>query len=169
MCVRTRFVLLFALIGVQFPQSGFSADLRKWVAAPCSLAYVTPETDDIAIAFHCVPDSKELAVSFGFEPHFVKAGDPITFDLFSEAGSVTLEGKGERLLLDDIFLVEARTTRKTELLKIITEGQTLSILVEDGHIEFPLAGVTEVVTQVSGLFTECTKRRRPPGEVPPPE
>jgi hypothetical protein len=128
---------------------------RQWIGMGgpegASLIYGTPESDDIVVAFACERASQEIVVSFTFEPVGASDGVQLDMELSSEAGSVVLNASGHRLLLDDSFVLEA-TVAPDELREILTEGETLTVMVQDGAEELPLAGATD---EVAALFEAC--------------
>lgn len=129
---------------------------RQWIgsAGPdgAALLYGTPQSDDIVIGFWCERATGDLVVSFRFEPVGAADGMEIDMELFSEGGAVVLLATGERMLLDDAFVLEARTDLNRALRRIISEGETLSVMVQDGAEEIPLAGAAE---EAAALFEAC--------------
>jgi hypothetical protein len=153
--MRLTIVAVVALLG----SAGIGAsaqEVRQWIgiAGPngASLLYGTPQSDDIVVGFWCERATDELVVSFRFEPVGAADGMEIDMELSSEAGSVVLPATGERMLLDDAFVLEARTELDPVLRRIISEGVTLSIMVQDGVEEIPLAGAAE---EAAALFEAC--------------
>jgi hypothetical protein len=145
-------VALLAAAGIEVnAQEG-----RQWIgiAGPdgASLLYGTPQSDDIVIGFRCERATDELVVSFRFEPVGAADGMEIDMELFSEGSAVVLPATGERMLLDDAFVLEARTELDPALRRIITEGETLSVMVQDGVEEIPLDGAAE---EAAALFEAC--------------
>jgi hypothetical protein len=130
---------------------------RSWItstdAKGTTLSYATPETDDGLIAFRCTRVTKQLTVVVAMEPMGAKDGMRIGVDLIAEGvGNVLLQAVGRRLQLDDTFIVEAKTTLGPALRRILTEGQTLSIMVQDGTEEIPLSGAAK---GVAALIEAC--------------
>lgn len=116
------------------------------------LSYAMPQTDWGVISFHCGRATRKLSVSYVFEP--VDAEDGMTFDmeLMSEGGQVVLHAVGERFLLDDAYILTAKTNLSPELHAVLFEGQTLTIMVQDGVDEIPLDGI---ITAAGDLIEAC--------------
>jgi hypothetical protein len=125
---------------------------RSWIAwsdeKVARLAYGTPESDDMVVGFICTRATRQLTVAFAHEPVGARDGMRIGMELFSEGGRVTLEATGERLQLDDIFLLEAKTTLTPALRGVLTKGRTLSVTVQDGVDEIPLQGAAEAAADL---------------------
>ncbi len=129
---------------------------RQWIGAAsaegASLIYGTPQSDDVVLRFACDPATKELTAAFGFEPVGAADGMELDLELSSQGGSLVLHATGQRMLMDDSFVLEAKAPFDPALRDIITEGETLFVMAEDGVEEIPLAGAAE---QAAAFFQEC--------------
>ncbi|TWT13613.1 hypothetical protein [Reyranella sp. CPCC 100927] len=133
-----------------------SADERQWIGTAnvgsVVLAYGTPDSDDMAISFSCDPATKALTVSVIVEPADAKDGMRVDVVLASESGQVVLNATGERLAMDDSFMLHATTRLDPSLRRILTEGRTLTIRVPGSTDRIPLAGARE---QAQKLIDAC--------------
>ena len=112
---------------------------RQWIAQSgpetASLIYGTPASDDALFSITCNVTDKTITVWFKFEPAYGKNPKTEPIEIFSEGGSVALTGEGSRSQLDDAFSLQAVTPLTPELEKVLTESQTLSLMIEDGAEE----------------------------------
>lgn len=150
----TSIALAGLLAAAAVPVSG--QERRQWIAGEgpegASLIYGTPQSDDVLLRFSCDAATKELTVAFAFEPLGAAEGMQIDMELFSEGGTAVLNATGHRMLLDDGFVLEATTRLEPELRQILTEGDTLSIMVQDGVEEIPLTGAAK---DAAALLEQC--------------
>lgn len=155
--------LLVALVALAPVAEAQAEAGRRWTGGGDAesgwLAYGTPETDDLVVHFSCERAMRRLLVTYLFEPVVAEDGGRVFLEIFSvgvgEDGAsviLPLEATGHRLLLDDAFLLEARTAWNPALRRLIVEGRELSIMVEDGVEELPLEGAAE---QAAELFRAC--------------
>jgi len=150
----TVIALAGLLAAAAVPVSGQEG--RQWIASQspegASLIYGTPQSDDVLLRFSCDATTKELTVAFAFEPVGAMDGMQLDMELFSDGGGLVLNATGERMLMDDAFVLEAKTSLEPELRQILTQGETLSIMVQDGVEEIPLAGAAK---DAAALFEQC--------------
>lgn len=129
---------------------------RSWSAVAdadgSALVYGTPGTDDVVIRLSCARATREITVGFRHEPVGAKDGMRIGMELFSEGGNLVLDATGHRLLLDDIFVLEAKTAWNPALRRLLADGRTLSVMVQDGVAEIPLAGAKD---GIAALIEAC--------------
>src|SRR5262245_28826263 len=155
--MRPSVVLLTSALAVSLALEAAAEQHRRWLAANgaegSALGYGTPETDDVLISFACPRATRQIVVTFAHEPVGARDGMRIGMELFSEGGRVMLDATGERdQLLDDNFLLRAKTTLNPALRRILTEGRTLSVMVQDGVEEIPLEGAAEAA---AALIEAC--------------
>jgi len=152
--MRLGTVLLISALTVS-PALGADTG-RSWIAWSdknvTRLIYGTPESEDAVISFTCTRATRQLTVVFGHEPVGAKEGMRIGMELFSEGGRVTLDAAGHRVQPYDIFFLEAKTTLSPALRRILTEGKTLSVMVQDGVEEIPLQGAAK---SAAALIEAC--------------
>jgi len=133
-----------------------SADERQWIGTAnvgsVVLAYGTPDSDDVAISFSCDQTTKALTVSVILEPADAKDGMRVDVMLASESGQIVLNATGQRLAMDDSFMLQATTRLDPSLRRILTEGRTLSIRASGSTDTIPLAGARE---QAQKLIDAC--------------
>jgi len=146
---------------------GPAAEGRVWIGTAVGLLYGTPDSDDLLLGFACFEegDGPVLAVALAHEPVFLADGEAATLELRSAGGALALAGEGMRLLLDDLFLIEARLVEPearreagAALAALLTAGGTLSVLVEDGEVELPLDGLAAALEEAPGpaaVFAGC--------------
>jgi len=154
--MRTSVLLLASALTILPALEAAAQDGRRWIALgseqSSALVYGTPDSDDLVISFACMPATRQVKVAFTHEPVGAKDGMRIGMELFSEGGRLMLDATGERLQLDDIFVLEAKTTLSPALRRLLTEGRTLSVMVQDGVEEIPLDGAAEAA---AGLIAAC--------------
>jgi hypothetical protein len=145
--VRSSVVFLASALAVAPAPAAGAERGRDWLAFGSAeksvLVYGTPETDDVVISFSCTRATREVTVAFTHEPVGAKDGLRIGMELFSEGGRMMLDATGQRVEFDDTFVLEAKTTLSPVLRHILTDGQTLSVMVQDGVEEIPLQGAAK--------------------------
>lgn len=117
-----------------------------------ALIYGLPETSFAPIAFYCDAESGELTVSFEFEPIDATDGVEVTVLLRAADIEVPIQTTGQRLDMDDLFILEGRTVLDDRLIGLINSQGTLQMTIEDGAEEYPLDGAREAA---SGLIETC--------------
>jgi len=149
------------------PGPAAAAEGRVWIGTAVGLLYGTPDSDDLLLGVACFEegDGPVLAVALAHEPVFLADGEAATLEMHSAGGALALPGEGMRLLLDDLFLIEARVVepearRETgaALAALLTAGGTLSVLVEDGEVALPLDGLAAALEEAPGpaaVFAGC--------------
>ncbi len=151
--MRLNGVLLASALAVSLAlEAGAQDDRRRWIALgtpeASSLVYGTPESDDLVVSFACKRATRQILVGFIHEPVGARDGMRIGIELSSEGGRVGLDATGERLPMDDRFLLLASTTLSPALRRILTEGKTLSVTVQDGAEEIPLRGAADAAADL---------------------
>jgi hypothetical protein len=155
--MRPGGALLAAALAVSLALEAAADDgRRRWIAVSgpqvSSLMYGTPDSDDVHIGFTCRRATRQITVAFAHEPVGAKDGMRLGIELWSEGGRVMLDAAGRRMQLDDLFVLEATTTLSPALRRILTEGKTLSVMVQDGVEEIPLEGAARAA---AGLMEAC--------------
>lgn len=134
------------------------AQEREWVTvesdAGVEMMYGTPESDDIMFAVRCDAKSKDIFIGFAHEPIGVRSGSAIDLTLFSEAGETVVPSKASYLDTMDIWLIETTPIDAEKLRPIVIDGTVLSVMVQDGSEEIPLAGTAD---DFKSLFKACAK------------
>ncbi len=150
-------VLLASALAVAPALATAAEQGRSWMAVGSPerfvMSYATPQTDDGVLSLSCTRATKEIGIAFVHEPVGAKDGMRISIDLISEGGNVLLQAEGHRLLLDDVFVLEARTPLTPALQRVLTQGLTLTLMVQDGSAEVPLEGAGKAM---AALIEACT-------------
>ena len=144
-------VLPAALIALAMAAAVAAAQEPEWIGSRdddgASLLYGGPESGWIVIGFRCEEAGREVTVSFEHEP--ADAKDGAEFDIvLSAAGlppgsDVVVRATGERLEMDDLFVLTGITPFSGGLRRIVTEGETLSVKVGDAVQDISLDGARE--------------------------
>lgn len=158
-------VYLFVLCASLASQALAQSDDYKWIGQKtedgASLPYAIPESDAVTIGFYCNTKTRRVTLSFEHEPINPKNGVKVNINLDLLGGgdtkSVTVPTTGQRLELDDKFVLEGETALSADLQRILTSEGTLVILVEDGTMEIPLAGAK---AEARHLIAACAARRK---------
>lgn len=134
--------------------SGASAEGRRWIADGDSeiarLIYGTPESDDMVLSLTCEKETKTFWLWFAANPAPANPADKMPITLSTEAGQVQLTADGTRSDMDDSFSLEVKTEMTPEIAKLLTEGKTVSVKVEERKTDLPfddaaLGAVSDVV------------------------
>jgi hypothetical protein len=146
-------MLLAVAVAASLAQAAGAQDgQRRWIALGSpersALVYGTPDSDDLVIGFACLHATRQIAVAFTHEPLGAKDGMRVGIELSSESTHIALDATGQRLALDDIFLLEAKTTLSPALRRILTKGRTLTVMVQDGVEEIPLQGAAKAAADL---------------------
>lgn len=154
--------LLSALFVLGFYSSSpvNAASDYKWIGQitedGASLSYAIPNSDAIRLDFHCDRKTRMVIVNFEHEPKTAKDGMQFTVRLSVRGRdpgvSLDIPMKGERLGLDDKFVLQGETRMSQQLRRILSEGGTLLVAVDDRTGEIPLKGVAQAARQ---LFASC--------------
>jgi hypothetical protein len=114
------------------------------------LAWEKPDTDDQPFALACNATTRHLRVSYLHKPDR-QSGD-VPLELSAEGGRVQLTMRGERVELNDMFVLSSETRLTPELARVLTQGRTLTLRVRGRAINIPLAGSAE---GVAALMRQC--------------
>lgn len=137
--------ILPSALAVAVPNPVLGSEDRQWMAvetrARPAILYGTPNSNDVVVEFACPEGTGMVEMTLAYEPIMVGEGAPITLEIAVDNGhNIVLQGTGERLLIDDTFLITARTPLVQQLQYVFTEQEVLSIVVEDGTIDIPIEG-----------------------------
>jgi hypothetical protein len=153
--MRARVPLALAILLVAAVALAGAQD-RQWISQSspdgAEVMYGTPDSDDILFAVRCDAAAKEVFVGFAHQPIGVAPGGAIDLTVFSEAGEVVLAATVSYFDAADIYLIETGNVASDDLRKVLTQGRTLSVMVEDGAEEIPLEGSAEGFGK---LFSAC--------------
>lgn len=137
-----------------------AADDYRWIGQitedGAALRYGIPESDAIKIDFHCDRATKKIAVSYEHEPKDAKDGMRLALRLSVKGrgatDSVAVAVTGERLALDDKFVLQGEIRTSPPLRRILAAEGVL--LVEAGGLaeEIPLKGAARAARQ---LLASC--------------
>lgn len=154
--------LALALLLVAF--SGVSCTVMaseyKWIGQitedGAALSYAIPQSDAIKIDFHCDRKTRKIVVNFEREPQAAKDGMRLTIRLSlrgrDAAGSVDIAATGQRLELDDKFLLQGETRMSPQLRLILSSDGVLVVTAGSRSEEIPLKGAAQAARQ---LFGSC--------------
>lgn len=137
-----------------------AADDYRWIGQitedGAALRYGIPESDAIKIDFHCDRATKKIVVSYENEPKDAKDGMRLTLRLSIKgrgpADGVAVAVTGERLALDDKFVLQGEIRMSPQLRRILAAEGVL--LAEAGGLaeEIPLKGAGRAARQ---LLASC--------------
>jgi hypothetical protein len=118
------------------------AGARLWIAHSdqdiVSLAYGLPESDDVPLSFVCDRATKTVTIVYQVEPSAKPDPEALPMELSGGGAKVTLNGKGGRAQLDDLYILEASTPATPELGQVFAQPGTLSVRVDGKAAEFPI-------------------------------
>lgn len=161
--------LLLSVATLSLAHSAFAASEYKWIGQitedGAALSYAIPESDAIKFDFHCDRKTKKIVVNFEHEPKAVKDGMQLTVQLSvrgRDTGiAVEIPMKGQRLELDDKFLLQGETRMSPQLRRVLSESGTLLVTVNSRDEEIPLKGVAQAAKPLnSGLSLANAVYRR---------
>jgi len=137
-----------------------AADDYRWIGQitedGAALRYGIPDSDAIKIDFHCDRATKKIAVSYEHEPKDAKDGMRLTLRLSARgrgpADGIAFAVSGERLALDDKFVLQGEIRMSPQLRRILAADGVLRV--EAGGLveEIPLPGAGRAARQ---LFATC--------------
>jgi hypothetical protein len=153
-----RVMLLLATPGLT--SSLATASDYKWIGQitedGTALSYAIPESDAIKLDFHCDRKTKIIIVNYEHEPKVASDGIRHTISLSLKGGGtgtgVNIPAIGQRLELDDKFLLQGETRMSPQLRRLLVEGGDLLISVDGRSEEIPLKGVAQAARQ---LLASC--------------
>lgn len=148
----------FATFLFVFASSGLAAQEYKWIGQitedGAALSYAISESDGIKLDFHCDRKTKLIVVNYEHEPRNARDGMrlPLRLSLKARDASVTIPATGQRLELDDRFVLQGETRMNPQLRRIFAEVGSLLVSVEGSDEEIPLNGVARAARQ---LLASC--------------
>lgn len=150
--VLLRVVALFCLVATTAPAEENLGWHFVTAEQGGTLFYGIPQSGHAPLSFSCAEGDRELAFVFAFEP--INAVDGVEVVVLLEANdiSIPIPTIGTRLEMDDLFVLEGRTSPDARLLDLFGPGDVLSVFVEDGAEEYPLAGAREAA---AALLESC--------------
>lgn len=137
-----------------------AADQYKWIGQVtedgASLSYAIPDSDAIRLELRCERRSGRIVVTLEHEPVVAKTGVMVGLSLQALGTGpkdvVRIRTTGQRLELGDTFILQGETRMSAVLRRILMEGRTLVVSVEDGSEEIPLSGAAQAARQ---LLASC--------------
>ncbi len=121
-----------------------------------ALSYAIPESDGIKIDFHCDRKTRAIVVNYEHQPKAAKGGGKFDIRLSVRGRdpgvSVTIAATGQRLELDDLFVLQGQTRMTPALRRLLADGGALLVEVDGKAEEIPLKGITAAARQ---LFASC--------------
>lgn len=120
----------------------------RWIGAAidgggATLIYGIPETDHAPLSFACERKGQPLTFSFEHEPKSAKTGIKVPVALSAIGIEITVPTVGQRLELDDLFVLEGPVRLDDRLKKLLASGGTLKVRAGGATVEFPLTDMAE--------------------------
>ncbi len=136
--------------------SNASAQEMQWLGSVsedgASLVYGIPETDMALIDFTCDRGSGVVSMTLNHEPTNAEPGVKAEITLSPLGGNadsaIVVEAAGERLELDDTFILQGTIEVGDKLRKLLVDSETLVVAVEDGSEEISLAGARDAAQKL---------------------
>lgn len=122
------------------------------------LAFGMPDTDFTPIVFQCDRGDEMVRFYVSHDAPEAVDGQHMTVTLSSSGGSITVDAAGQFQEIDDLFHLEGEAKLDRSLVRILSEGSTLTIGIEDQVQEIPLAGAA---TQIDTLIAACGAPLKP--------
>ncbi len=140
--------------------SAANADEYKWIGQitedGAALSFAIPESDAIKLDFHCDRKTKKIVVNFEHEPKVARDGIQIMVRLSvrgrDRGAALEVPMRGQRLELDDKFLLQGETRMSPLLRRMLSDGGILLVSAEGSSEEIPLKGAAQAARQ---LFASC--------------
>ena len=133
-----------------------ASDEPRWFGSKdeqgASLIYGIPQSGYGPLSFSCTRKGEPLRFSLEHEPVKAKIGVRVTVILAASGIEIGIPTVGQRLEMDDLFVLNGRVRLDDKLKRLLTSGKTLEVRVEDGAAEYPLAGAPEAAR---ALFQHC--------------
>jgi len=124
-----------------------AADEPRWIGNEiekgASLIYGIPQSGYGASSFSCERKGEALRFSFAHAPIEARTGVKVAVLLSSNNIEISVPTVGQRLEMDDLFVLEGRIRLDQKLRQLLTSSGILEVWVEDGSAEFPLSGARE--------------------------
>lgn len=138
---------------LMLPAGAMAQDNPGWhgtaYEGTATLFYGIPQSDHAELSFSCEAGSSTATFVFAFAPI-----DRIEVVVTLEAGDISLPimTTGIVLEMDNQFLLEGKVALDGRLIGLLGSEGMLSVFVEDGSEEYPLAGAMEAA---AGLIETC--------------
>lgn len=149
-------VILASFLGLAAGASASAEEKLDWHGwsgeGSASLVYGVAESDYVLVSLSCEKAGSPIRLVYPYEPK--QPTDGGTYDLTLKAGkeTVSLSTTGTRLEMDDLFILEGELPKGTNLVGLLTGGETLTVGVGQDVTVLPLAGAA---TAGSALFEIC--------------
>jgi hypothetical protein len=132
----------------------------KWIGQitedGAALSYAIADSDGIKLDFHCDRKTRKIVVNYDYKPKTVKDGLKAEIQLSIRGRDpglgVIIPAAGSRQELDDLFTLQGETRMSPSLRRILSEGGSLLVTVENRVEEIPLKGIAVAARQ---LFAAC--------------
>lgn len=112
------------------------------------LAWEQPDTDNQPLLFACDVSRRVLGISLVHEPAEARDGMMVQTEWSSEAGQARFAMRGQRVELDDLFILTAETALTPDFARLLSAGRTLTIRIA-GRVEtIPLDGAAAGVARL---------------------
>lgn len=126
----------------------------KWIGQVtedgAALGFAIPESDAIKLDFHCDRKTKKIVVNYAHEPKDAKDGMRLEaqLSLRGQKSGVKISMKGERLELDDTFLLQGEILMSPQLRQIFASTGVLLVAVNGHAEEIPLKDISQAARQL---------------------
>lgn len=151
--MKTTAAAFFLLICFGFPAT---ASEYRWIGQitedGAALSYAIPESDAIKLDFHCDRKTKKIVVNYAHEPKGAKDGMRLAVRLSVRGqkgdGGIEIPMKGERLELDDTFLLQGEIPMSLRLRQILASEGVLLLATNGYTEEIALKGISQAARQL---------------------
>lgn len=119
------------------------------------LAWEQPDSDNQPLLFACDASRRVLGISLVHEPAGARDGMTVETEWVSEGGQARFAMRGQRVELDDLFILTTETALTPDFARLLSAGRTLTIRIA-GRVEtIPLEGAAG---GVAALRRRCGSR-----------
>jgi len=146
--MKTRAIL----VALGLAASPALADDMQWIGQSyddgASLQYGVPESGIVDITFACEKGSDRLDFTYAFEPDNAKVGMKMDVQLAAGGKTLTIPTTGERLEMDDLFVLGGRTKLDANLIAMLSAKGKMIIKVGKESDSYPLAGAKKAAADI---------------------
>lgn len=128
------------------------ADDMEWIGQSyeegASLLYGVPESGIVDITLSCEKGSDRLSFIYAYEPPNAKVGMKLDVHLTAGGKTLTIATTGDRLEMDDLFVLEGSTRLDSILISMILAKGEMIIKVGTDSDRYPLAGAKKAAADI---------------------
>jgi hypothetical protein len=147
---------LLSLLAASNSLGTAAADGPRWfgthIEGGAQLIYGTPNSGHIVLSFACRGKAEPLEFTFAHEPIDARPGVRMTVFLAAGDLEISIPTRGERLEMDDQFILSGSVPLDNRLRRLLSTGSNLEVRVDDGVEDYPLDGAAEAAAE---LFARC--------------